>query len=53
MNENELPDGVVEYDEETDIALVACPMCGHVQADMGRNIRCENCGAGPMPTMWN
>lgn len=30
--------------------IVTCPECGHQQPDMGRNVACENCGCGPMPT---
>lgn len=30
--------------------FVICPECGHEQADMGRNVACEECGGGPMPT---
>ena len=33
-----------------DIVFVTCPECGEDQVDMGRNVRCENCGFGPMPT---
>ena len=32
------------------IKFVTCPECGNEQADMGRNVACEECGAGPMPT---
>ncbi len=34
----------------TEIQFVICPECGHEQPDMGRNVRCEECGYGPMPT---
>ncbi len=38
--------------EEEEPAFVVCPDpgCGHEQADMGHNVSCEECGAGPMPT---
>lgn len=29
--------------------FVTCPECGNEQADMGRNVECEECGFGPMP----
>lgn len=29
---------------------VRCPECGDEQADMGRGVKCENCGYGPMPS---
>lgn len=35
-------DGTVEF--------VECDNCGEEQADMGRNVACENCGYGPMPS---
>jgi DNA-directed RNA polymerase subunit RPC12/RpoP len=28
---------------------VACPECGEEQMDMGRGVRCDACGYGPMP----
>lgn len=28
---------------------VVCPECEAEQADMGRNVKCEECGYGPMP----
>lgn len=33
-----------------EIQFVNCPECGYEQADMGNNVTCEECGAGPMPT---
>lgn len=32
-----------------EISSVICPECGHEQPDMGRGVRCEECGYGPMP----
>lgn len=32
------------------IEWVRCPECGEEQADFGRNVSCEYCGYGPMPT---
>lgn len=32
------------------IEWVQCTECGSSQADMGRGVACESCGAGPMPT---
>ena len=32
------------------VQFVVCPECGFEQADMGRGVRCEECGYGPMPT---
>jgi len=32
------------------IKFVTCPECGNQQADMGKNVACEECGFGPMPT---
>lgn len=29
--------------------FVTCPECGTEQGDMGVNIKCEECGYGPMP----
>jgi hypothetical protein len=29
---------------------VKCPWCGATQSDMGRNVACEECGEGPMPS---
>ncbi len=29
---------------------VKCPWCGNEQTDMGRNVACEECGKGPMPS---
>lgn len=34
----------------SEIQFVRCPECDYEQADMGRNVRCEGCGFGPMPT---
>ncbi len=34
-----------------EIQFVECPECGAEQADMGRNVCCEECGYGPMPTI--
>ena len=31
------------------IVFVTCSNCGNEQADMGRNVACEECG-DPMPT---
>lgn len=36
--------------KEPEIEFVECEHCGHEQADMGRNVACEECGEGPMPT---
>lgn len=33
-----------------EIRFVQCPECGSEQADMGRNVACEECGHGPMPS---
>jgi ribosomal protein S27E len=33
-----------------DTKWVECPECGYEQEDMGRAVRCEACGYGPMPT---
>ena len=33
-----------------EIQWVTCPECGEQQANMGKGIRCESCGFGPMPT---
>lgn len=30
--------------------FVTCPECGSEQGDMGRNVTCDNCGFGPMPS---
>jgi hypothetical protein len=30
--------------------FVTCPECGNEQGDMGRNVACDNCGFGPMPS---
>ena len=30
--------------------FVTCPECGNEQADMGRNVKCEECGYGPIPS---
>jgi len=30
--------------------FVTCPKCGNEQGDMGKHVRCEECGYGPMPT---
>ena len=27
------------------LEFVTCEECGHEQADMGRNVKCEECGA--------
>lgn len=27
-----------------EVQFVTCPECGNEQADMGRNVRCEECG---------
>ncbi len=32
-----------------EIKFVECPECGAEQADMGRNVCCEECDYGPMP----
>jgi hypothetical protein len=32
-----------------DIKFVVCPECGNEQPDMGRGVKCEECGYGPMP----
>jgi hypothetical protein len=45
-----LPDGI-EFDGH--VYWCRCPECGAEQGDMGNNIACETCGAGPMPTMEN
>lgn len=29
---------------------VTCPVCGHHQADAGKNAKCDKCGYAPMPT---
>jgi len=29
--------------------FVECPECGSEQADMGKNVSCEQCGYYPMP----
>lgn len=34
----------------SDIQFVTCPECGNEQADMGKNVACEECGYFPMPT---
>lgn len=31
------------------IQFVKCTACGNEQADMGKNMKCEVCGAAPMP----
>jgi hypothetical protein len=31
--------------------FVTCEYCGHEQGDMGRAVKCEECGGGPMPSM--
>ena len=37
--------------KESDIPEeVKCPWCGATQSDMGRNVACEECGEGPMPS---
>lgn len=30
--------------------FVCCPECGYEQEDMGRSVKCDGCGYGPMPT---
>ena len=35
--------------KEAEIEFVRCPECRNEQADMGHNVRCEECGFGPMP----
>lgn len=35
--------------QEDELDWVDCPECGTEQADMGRNVCCEECGWGPMP----
>ena len=35
--------------EEEEIKFVTCPICMNEQADMGRGVRCEECGYGSMP----
>jgi hypothetical protein len=36
--------------KEEPIKFVTCTECGNEQADMGRNVACEQCGYGPMPS---
>ena len=31
--------------QDDKVEMVRCLECGHVQADMGNNVQCENCGA--------
>lgn len=40
----------MDHDENDDLVFVTCPECGEEQADMGRHVKCESCGYGPMPT---
>jgi hypothetical protein len=35
---------------EPAVEFVICDECGNEQADMGRNVSCEECGEGPMPS---
>ncbi len=44
---------IIEYllNDEEDEEYATCPVCGHKQPDAGRNILCEKCGNGPMPTI--
>jgi ribosomal protein S27E len=30
--------------QRDEIIYLRCIECGHVQADMGKNVACENCG---------
>ena len=48
MPEEQLPEGI-DFDGE--VYWSTCPECGHQQGDMGNGIACDECGAGPMPTM--
>jgi ribosomal protein L37E len=32
-----------------EVKFITCPECGSEQPDMGKNMRCEECGYGPMP----
>jgi hypothetical protein len=41
-----MKDGLKKIDGEI---YAVCPDCGNEQPDMGRNVKCENCGYGPMP----
>lgn len=36
--------------KEPELACVTCTECGNEQSDMGRNVECEECGYGPMPS---
>lgn len=36
--------------KEPPVTFVKCPECGEEQADMGRNMQCDFCGYGPMPS---
>lgn len=47
--EEEKTQAIVEAAENDDLKFVECPVCGEQQADMGRGVRCESCGHGPMP----
>lgn len=47
----ELPDGLRQDDDEPEIWWSTCPDCEHEQGDMGNGVECEECGAGPMPTL--
>lgn len=40
----------MKRNEPYEIRFVECPQCGYEQADMGNNVKCEDCGFGPMPT---
>ena len=33
-----------------EVEEVECPECYNIQGDMGNNVKCEECGFGPMPT---
>lgn len=48
MKEDKLPPGIT-FDGTT--YWVTCPECGYEQGDMGRNVSCDECGHGPLPTM--
>jgi len=48
MSNGILPDGI-EFDGQVFWSI--CPDCGWEQGDLGRNVSCDECGYGPMPTM--
>ena len=43
-----LPEGITCDGE---VFWSECPKCGNQQGDMGRDVECEWCGHGPMPTL--